>query len=155
MMATTKSILLLVAFIISSVEAIATAEDFLTKGEARYLGWTQPGSWFKTCDNEYLSIEKGKVEPTKEVCHKIGPPSLLGYGGTPFTVRGAVKDVNESDSTVKVKDQSGEVKEFYYHVRAGAEKDSLKLKDLTRGDDIIVSGPEMGRADSITRNQNR
>lgn len=133
-------------------EGLSSAEDRLSKeGGLLFLGWAQPGGKFLTCNNNTVAIGQGKIEQVQEKCPlDSGAVILFGSSLSPFMVTGEVEGKATATNTLKLKNEFGVTKSFYY-LPASLESGAISLKDIKVGDKITITGPMQGRADTITR----
>jgi hypothetical protein len=119
--------------------------------DIQYLGWAQPEGNFLTCRKTTITIGQGKIEKTQEKCPPdSGPTFFFGLGPSSFRLVGEVDGINTTTKTLKVKEEFGGTKAFYY-LPADLGPKSISLDDIKVGDKITITGPMQGRADAITR----
>lgn len=118
------------------------AEEWLSKGEAKYLGWR---AWytseikFRTCSNDLIPIEDGKIEEADEKCPK---------NGTPAPLVAIVTYVDVNNRALQVKNENGKLFNFFFPETAEIIS-KIKLKDIKIGDKVTVTSPVAGRAEAI------
>jgi hypothetical protein len=64
--------LLTISVLLVSTPASVYAEDYLYKGDAKYLGWEQADNKFQTCSGTILDRGDGRIE--KNVDDSCAPP---------------------------------------------------------------------------------
>lgn len=111
------------------------AEEFLHKGDAKYLGWQTSKSKFTTCATKVIDIEDGTVEKTQEKCHKSPGPA-------PTSMVGTITKIDAASRAITVGSKEGTVvKErtlFYPEV---AERPGRRLAELKVGEQVTISIP--------------
>lgn len=132
--------LLLVCSITSS--EMVMAEEILKKKEVEYLGWQNGKYEFINCHDEVIKIDDGTVQETKKKCKKNKPRPLIVLLGT-------VEDVNIDNRTFILKDKSGQSHVLFLPV-AAVKDDGVQLEKIKKGDEISVTVPITGRAETIT-----
>ena len=130
--------LMCLSFFISSSTVVA--EEMLVKGEAKYIGWQTPKLKFTTCYQYEMEIGDGKIEKTSEKCQKA--PS----GPSPLVIVGTVVDVHAENETFEIEDKKGQRQDLFYRETIGTK---VKLRNLKKGDKLIVTSPIKGRAEVI------
>jgi hypothetical protein len=121
------------------------AEEFLQKGDAKYLGWQTSKAKFTTCASKVIDIENGTVEKTQEKCKR--PP-----GPAPASMVGTITRIDLPSRAIAIT-KGGKERNLYYPEIA--ERPGRRLEELKVGEWVTVSVPmaavgEIGaRAESL------
>jgi len=115
------------------------AEEILITKNGIHLGWVTSKDTFTTCRKTVMEIGWGSVEKTKDNC-----PS---FEKMPF-VKGLVDSIDNPNQILLVKDEAGQMQKlFFFENTEGSGK--TQLKDLEKGDKVIVTVPTPGRGGLI------
>ena len=115
------------------------AEEILITKEGIHLGWVTSKDIFTTCRKTIMEIGDGIVEKTKDRCPNFATTSL---------VKGSVDSIDDSNQILLVKDEGGQIQKLFFF--ENTERDSrTQLKDLEKGDKVIVTVPIPGRGEFI------
>ncbi len=115
------------------------AEEILVTKNGIHLGWVTSKDRFTTCRKTIMEIGEGSVEETKGNCPGFERMSL---------VKGFVDSIDEPNQNLWVKDEGGQIQKlFFFESMEGHGK--TQLKDLEKGDRVVVTVPIPGRAGLI------
>ena len=115
------------------------AEEILITENGIHLGWVTSKNTFTTCRKTIIQIADGSVEKTKNSC-----PS---FERTPL-VKGLVDSIDGPNQILLVREEGGQIQTlFFFENTEGDGK--THLKDLEKGDKVIVTVPIPGRGGSI------
>ena len=115
------------------------AEEILITKDGIHLGWVTSRDKFTTCHKIVMDIGEGSVEEIKDRC-----PS---FERTPL-VKGSVDSIDTSNQILQVKDEGGQIQKLFFFETANPYG-KTELKDLEKGNRVIVTVPIPGRAGSI------
>jgi hypothetical protein len=115
------------------------AEEILITKNAIHLGWVTSKDKFTTCRNTIIEIGEGSVEATKDSC-----PT---FERTP-SVKGSVDGIDDPNQILWVKDERGQIQKLFFFETTGRHY-KTQLKDLEKGDKVIVTVPTPGRVGLI------
>ncbi len=131
------ALVFLAAFGFGGAEVMA--EEILITNNGIHLGWATSKDKFTTCHKIVMDIGEGSVEEIKDRC-----PS---FERTPL-VKGSVDSIDTSNQILQVKDDGGQIQKLFFFETA-KEYGKTELKDLEKGNRVIVTVPIPGRAGSI------
>jgi hypothetical protein len=115
------------------------AEEILITKNAIHLGWVTSKDKFTTCRNTIIEIGEGSVEATKDRCPSLERMSL---------VKGSVDGIDDPNQILSVKDEGGQIQKLFFFETTGRHY-KTQLKDLEKGDKVIVTVPTPGRVGLI------
>jgi hypothetical protein len=128
---------LLAAFSLGGTRVMA-GEILITKNGI-HLGWVTSKDKFTTCRNTVMEIGEGSVEETKDSC-----PT---FERVP-SVKGSVDSIDDPNQILWVKDERGQIQKLFFF-ESTEWHGRTQLKDLEKGDRVIVTIPIPGRAGLI------
>jgi hypothetical protein len=115
------------------------AEEILITKNSIHLGWVTSKGKFTSCRNIVMEIGEGSVEETKDSC-----PSFERM----LSVKGSVDSIDDQNQILRVKDERGQIQKlFFFESTEGHGR--TQLKDLGKGDRVVVTIPIPGRAGLI------
>ena len=114
-------------------------EEILITKNGIHLGWVTSKDKFMTCHKTIMEIGEGSVEATKARCPSFEKISL---------VEGLVDGIDGSNQILSVKDEGGQIQKLFFFENAGGQY-KTQLKDLEKGDKVIVTVPIPGRVGLI------
>ena len=123
----------------SFVGTTVMAEEILITKNGIHLGWVTSKDKFTTCRNAIMEIGEGSVEATKDRCPSFEKVSL---------VEGLVDGIDGSNQILSVKDEGGQIQKLFFFEDTGGHY-KTQLKDLEKGDKVIVTVPIPGRVGLI------
>jgi len=115
------------------------AEEILITKNAIHLGWVTSKDKFTTCRNTIIEIGEGSVEATKDSC-----PTFERMP----SVKGLVDSIDDPNQILSVKDEGGQIQKLFFFETTGRHY-KTQLKDLEKGDKVIVTVPTPGRVGLI------
>jgi hypothetical protein len=115
------------------------AEEILITKNAIHLGWVTSKDKFTTCRNTIIEIGEGSVEATKDSC-----PTFERMP----SVKGLVDSIDDPNQILSVKDEGGQIQKLFFFQTTGRHY-KTQLKDLEKGDKVIVTVPTPGRVGLI------
>lgn len=115
------------------------AEEILVTKDGIHLGWVISKDRFMTCQKIVMEIGEGSVEKIIDRC-----PS---FGEVP-TVKGLIDGINAPNQILSIRDEAGEIQRLFYFETV-EEYGKPLLKDLEKGDEIVITVPVPGRVGSI------
>ena len=115
------------------------AEEILITNNGIHLGWMISKDRFMTCRKMIMEIGDGSVEAIIDRC-----PS---FDKTP-SVKGLIDGIDTPNRVLSIRDEGGRIQTLFYFETAGGYAQA-QLKDLEKGDKVIVTVPVPGRAGSI------
>ncbi len=115
------------------------AEEILITKDGIHMGWVTSKGLFTTCRKTIMEIGEGIVEKTRDSCPNVAT--------TPF-VKGSVDSIDDPNQILLVKDEGGQIQKLFFFENIGGD-DRTRLKDLEKGDKVIVTVPIPGRAGFI------
>ncbi len=115
------------------------AEEILITKNGIHLGWVTSKDKFTTCRNTVMEIGEGSVEATKNRCPSFERMPL---------VKGSVDSIDDPNQILWVKDERGQIQKLFFFGTTGGHN-KTQLKDLEKGENVIVTVPIPGRAGLI------
>jgi hypothetical protein len=115
------------------------AEEILITKNGIHLGWITSKDKFTTCRKTIMEIGEGSVEETKGSCPSFERMPL---------VKGLVDSIDDPNQILWVKDEGGQIQKLFFFETTGGHY-KTQLKDLEKGDMVVVTVPIPGRAGLI------
>jgi len=138
-----KSLIMFIASVVLATFSLGAttviAEEILITENAIHLGWVTSKDKFMTCRNTTIEIGEGRVEPTRASCPTFERIPL---------VKGLVDSIDDPNQILWVKDEGGQIQKLFFFETIGGRY-KTQLKDLEKGDKVIVTVPTPGRGGLI------
>ncbi len=115
------------------------AEEILITENGIHLGWVTAKNTFTTCRKIIMEIADGRIEQTRNSCPFYENTSL---------VKGWVDSIDGLNQNLWVRDERGQIQKLYFLEYAESDN-RTRLKDLEKGDKVVVTVPVPGRGEFI------
>ena len=143
------------------------AEEYLIRGDAKFLGWRVSDQEFETCDKTQMPIRDGRIVIAREKCGGVPPPAIAELPGIVVAVKvdkniltiifdaKALKKLNPKQREERL-GLNGTSAEFYVPASAirmmqdNGQLEAVGFRQIKKGDKVVVKPATRGRAESVT-----